>query len=242
MEPIDREIYYGIEDRSFLDVISVQQELLPEKLRQLRWKLNQKAKKEPKFRFYALCGHLHRKDVIAEAWKRVGKRGKAPGVDGVKAESILDESGGVERFLTEIEKELKEKRYRASEVLRVQIPKGDGKTRPLGIPTLKDRVVQMAVVLILEPIFEADFLDCSYGFRPGRNAHDALKEIKSHIKEGKVSVYDADLKGYFDTIPHDKLLACLKMRVVDRSLLRLITGWLRAPIKEEEQTPAAAPE
>ncbi|MBT5705211.1 MAG: group II intron reverse transcriptase/maturase [Verrucomicrobia bacterium] len=235
MEPIDREVYYGIEDRSFLDVKSVQQELLPEKLRQLRWKLNQKAKKEPKFRFYALYGHLHRKDVLAEAWKRVGKRGKAPGVDGVKAESILDKIGGVERFLAEIEKELKEKRYRASEILRVHIPKGDGKTRPLGIPTLKDRVVQMAVVLILEPIFEADFLDCSYGFRPGRKAHDALKEIKSHIKEGKESVYDADLKGYFDTIPHDKLLACLKMRVVDRSLLRLIIGWLRAPIQEEDK-------
>jgi RNA-directed DNA polymerase len=153
----------------------------------------------------------------------------------VKAESILNESGGVERFLAEIEKELKEKRYQTSEILRVHIPKGDGKTRPLGIPTLKDRVVQMAVVLILEPIFEADFLDCSYGFRPGRNAHDDLKEIKSHIKEGKVSVYDADLKGYFDTIPHDKLLACVKMRVVDRSLLRVITGWLRAPIQEEDK-------
>ena len=126
MEPIDREVYYGIEDRSFLDVKSVQQELLPEKLRQLRWKLNQRAKKEPKFRFYALYGHLHRKDVLAEAWKRVGKRGKAPGVDGVKAESILDKLGGVERFLAEIEKELKEKRYRASEILRVHIPKGDG--------------------------------------------------------------------------------------------------------------------
>jgi RNA-directed DNA polymerase len=106
----------------------------------------------------------------------------------------------------------------------------------LGIPTLKDRVVQMAVVLILEPIFEADFLDCSHGFRPGRKAHDALEEIRANLKEGRICVYDADLKSYFDTIPHDNLMACVRMRVVDRSVLGLIRGWLRAPIIETDET------
>jgi RNA-directed DNA polymerase len=117
----------------------------------------------------------------------------------------------------------------------VQIPKADGSKRPLGIPTLKDRVAQMAVVLILEPIFEADFLDCSHGFRRGRKAHDALDEIRSNLKDGRTAVYDADLKGYFDTIPHDKLMACVRMRIVDRGVLDLIRGWLRAPVVESDE-------
>ena len=172
-QPLDPEVYYGITDRRFLDAESIQPELLPDKLRQLRWKLNQKAKKEPKFRFYALYDRIYRMDVLEAAWKHVGKRGKAAGIDGVCAEDILSQEGGPEVFLKGIQEELQNKSYRASAVKRVYIPKANGKKRPLGIPTLKDRVVQMAVVLILEPIFEADFLDCSHGFRSGRKAQDA---------------------------------------------------------------------
>ena len=178
---------------------------------------------------------MYREDVLEAAWKHVGKRGKAAGIDGVRAEDILGQEGGVERFLRELHVDLKSRSYRPQAVKRVYIPKADGSKRPLGIPTLKDRVVQMAVGLILEPIFEADFLDCSHGFRPGRKAHDALEEIRANLKEGRTCVYDADMKGYFDTIPHDKLMACLRMRVVDRGVLGLVRGWLRAPIIETDE-------
>jgi len=234
MQPLDPEVHYGISDRSYLDRQTVQMDLLPDKLHQLRWKLHQKAKNEPKFRFYALYDRIYRMDVLEAAWKHVGKRGKACGIDGVRAEDILERENGVESFLAAIHDELKSKTYRPSPVKRVYIPKADGKKRPLGIPTLKDRVVQMAVVMILEPIFEADFHDCSHGFRPGRKAHDALDAIRENLKAGRTEVYDADLKGYFDTIPHDKLMACVRMRVTDRSVLGLIRGWLRAPIIEED--------
>ena len=235
MQPLDPEVYYGITDRDFLDRKPVQMELLPEKLRELRWKLNQKAKQEPKFRFYALYDRVYRKDVLEAAWKHVGKKKKAAGIDGVRTEDILAEEKGVENFLAQIAEELKAKSYRPSPVKRVYIPKADGKKRPLGIPTLKDRVVQMAVVLILEPIFEADFHECSHGFRPGRGAQDALEAIRENLKEGRTEIYDADLKGYFDSIPHDKLMACVRMRVADGSVLELIGGWLRAPIIEEDE-------
>lgn len=235
MQPLDPQVYYGITDRSFLDADGVQMEFLPEKLRELRWKLNQKAKKEPKFRFYALYDRVCRQDVLEAAWKHVGKRGKAAGIDGVRAEDILAEEGGTGKFVAAIREELLAKSYRPSPVKRVYIPKADGKKRPLGIPTLKDRVVQMAVVLILEPIFEADFLDCSHGFRPGRKAHDALEEIRANLKEGRTEIYDADLKSYFDTIPHDKLMACVRMRVTDGAVLGLIRGWLRAPVIESDE-------
>ena len=235
MQPLDPEVHYGIADRDYLDLQKMQMELLPDKLHELRWKLNQKAKKEPKFRFYALYDRIFREDVLRAAWKHVGKRNKAAGIDGVKAEDILGEEKGVENFLALLQEELKAKSYRPSPVKRVHIPKADGKKRPLGIPTLKDRVVQMAVVLILEPIFEADFHECSHGFRPGRKAHDALEAIKENLKAGRTEVYDADLKGYFDSIPHDKLMACVRMRVTDRSVLNLIRGWLRAPVIEEDE-------
>ena len=175
MQPLDPEVHYGITDRSYLDRNEVQMDLLPDKLRELRWKLNQKAKKEPKFRFYALYDRVCPMDVLEAAWKHVGKRKKAAGIDGVRAEDILGEERGVETFLAALHEELKAKSYRPSPVKRVYIPKADGKKRPLGIPTLKDRVAQMAVVLILEPIFEADFRECSHGFRPGRKAQDALE-------------------------------------------------------------------
>jgi RNA-directed DNA polymerase len=237
MQPLDPQVHYGITDRDFLDVHDVQLDLLPDKLHQLRWKLNQKAKKEPKFRFYALYDRVCRMDVLEAAWKHVGKKGKAAGIDGIRAEDILAEEGGVGKLLVSLHEELRSKSYRPSPVKRVYIPKADGSKRPLGIPTLKDRVVQMAVVLILEPIFEADFLDCSHGFRRGRKAHDALEEIRVNLKEGRTAVYDADLKGYFDTIPHDKLMACVRMRVTDSGVLGLIRGWLRAPVIEcDEKT------
>jgi len=235
MQPLDPEVHYGITDRAYLDLHEVQMDLLPDKLHTLRWKLNQKAKREPKFRFYALYDRVYRRDVLETAWKHVGKRGKACGIDGVRAEDILDKEGGVETFLTRLHEELKSKSYQPSPIKRVYIPKADGKKRPLGIPTLKDRVVQMAVVLILEPIFEADFLECSHGFRPGRSAHDALGAIRENLKTGRTEVYDADLKSYFDTIPHDKLMACVRMRVTDGNVLNLIRGWLRAPIIEEDE-------
>lgn len=235
MFPLDpKRIRYGYSGMEIWVDHTVRPELVPDKVRQLRLKLCQKAKNEPKFRFYALYDRVYRMDVLEAAWKQVGKRRKAAGIDGVRAETILDQDHGVERFLVGIQEELKTKRYCPSPVKRVYIPKADGKKRPLGIPTLKDRVIQMAVLLVIEPIFEADFLDCSHGFRPKRSAHGALDQIRQHIKEGKVSIYDADLKGYFDSIPHDKLMACVRMRIVDRSVLRLIKLWLKAPVIEED--------
>ena len=206
---------------------------LPGKLSSLRQKLYRKAKQEPKFRFYVLYDRIYRRDVLASAYRIVRANKGAGGVDGVTFEQIEASAGGAEGFVDEIHESLKCKRYCPSAVRRVYIPKPDGRQRPLGIPTIRDRVVQTAVLLVIEPIFEADFMDCSYGFRPKRSAHGALDEVRRHLQQGYTSVYDADLKGYFDSIPHDKLMKCLRMRVVDRSVLKLVRMWLEAPIEED---------
>lgn len=216
------------------EAFAVNRNGLPERLFTLRQKLYLKAKREPKFRFYALYDRIFRFDVLEAAWTLVARNGGGPGVDGVTIQQVRDSSGGSRALVAALHRELKAKVYRPQAVRRVYIPKADGKQRPLGIPTIRDRVVQTAALLILEPVFEADFLDSSYGYRPARRAHDAVRAIEQNLREGYTAIYDADLQAYFDTIPHDKLMKCVERRVADRSVLNLIRMWLVAPVKESD--------
>ncbi|TCO87861.1 group II intron reverse transcriptase/maturase, partial [Chthoniobacter flavus] len=207
----------------------------PDKVRQLQITLYRKAQSKPEYRFWSLYGEVQRADVLAAAWRRVKANAGAAGVDGVTIEKLAADAQVEAAWLNGLREELHGKTYRPAPVRRVKIPKASGGYRGLGIPTLKDRVVQMAVYLVLMPIFEADFHPRSYGFRPGRNAHQAVEEIREALRMGKTEVVDADLAQYFDTIPHRLLMRQVARRVSDGMILKLIKAWLRAPILEEEE-------
>jgi group II intron reverse transcriptase/maturase len=202
----------------------------PKKVQKLQETLHAKAKESPDYRFYALYDKMYRADVLEFAYRRCRQEKGAPGVDGERFEDI--ETYGVDRWLGELTEELRKKTYRPQPVRRVWIPKRDGSKRPLGIPTVRDRVVQTAAVLVLEPIFEADLQPEQYAFRHGRSALDAVKAAHSLLNTGHTEVVDADLKGYFDEIPHAELMKSVARRISDRRLLRLIKMWLEAPVEE----------
>ena len=204
-----------------------------EKVRDFQRKIYQKAKQEAGFRFYVLYDKVRLPHFLREAYRRVKANDGVSGMDGISFDYI--ENYGVDCYLTEIQRELESKTYKSSPVKRVHIPKGNGKTRPLGIPTIKDRIVQMSCKLVIEPIFEADFEESSYGFRPERSAADAIKAIKQFLDSGKNEVLDADLSSYFDTIPHDKLLKIVGQRISDKNILHLLKMWLKAPIWAERE-------
>jgi group II intron reverse transcriptase/maturase len=202
-----------------------------DKVRQLQRQLWVCAKRSRTRRFHALYDRIYRGDVLWEAWRRVRSNGGAAGVDAETIQAI--EQGGVEEFLAELQATLRAGRYRPQPVKRRYIPKADGKQRPLGIPTVRDRVVQMAAKLVVEPIFEADFQECSYGFRPKRSATGALEAIRIAGNQGYNFVLDADIQGYFDNIEQDTLLELVKERISDRRVLKLIRQWLAAGVMED---------
>ncbi len=200
-------------------------------VQELQKKLYLKAKSDVKFRFYALYDKVYREDVLMEAWKQVRKNHGAEGIDKKSIEDI--EREGVETLLRGIRAELKEKRYKPSPTRRVYIPKPDGKKRPLSIPTVKDRIVQTALKIVLEPIFEADFEDCSYGFRKGHSGQEAAQEVRKLLNSGYTKVIDTDTEDCFGSIPHRELLDMIAKRVVDGEILRLVKLFLKAGVMEE---------
>ena len=202
----------------------------PAKIRTLQRKLYCKAKAEPEFRFYLLYDKIWREDILAHAWSLAKANGGAPGVDDMTFAGI--EAAGLGNWLAGLRAELKGRTYRPQPVRRVLIPKPGGGQRPLGIPTIRDRVVQTAVKLVVEPIFEADLEPNAYGYRPGRSAGDAIKAVHELLCKGYTDVVDADLSKYFDTIPHAELMQCVARRIVDRNILGLIKMWLKAPVEE----------
>lgn len=204
----------------------------PESVRNLQTALQVKAKAEPEFRFYALYDKLYREDVLLTAYRKCRANKGAPGVDGQTFDDI--ESYGRERWLGELAQALKEQSYRPQAIKRVYIPKPNGKRRPLGLSCLRDRVCMMAMVLILEPIFEVDLPKEQYGYRPGVSAHDALTSIRNGLCEGYPEVVDADLSSYFDTIPHHELMLCIARRIVDSRILHLIKRWLESAVEETD--------
>jgi len=206
----------------------------PESIRTLQRKLYRKAKQEPSCRFHALYDKIYRGDILSHAYNLARSNKGSAGIDGVTFASI-EENEGVSVFIAELEEALRNKTYQPDPVKRVMIPKSDGSQRPLGIPTIRDRVAQMAVKLVIEPIFEADFCESSYGFRPKRSAHDAVDDVACSMNTGYTEVIDADLSKYFDTIPHANLMAVVAERICDGAILHLIQMWLKAPVMEVDR-------
>src|ERR1700693_6106403 len=201
----------------------------PDAIRTLQRKLYGKAKTEPGFRFYILYDKVWRADILHHAYRLARANDGAPGVDGTTFEQI--ETTGLENWLSRLGEELRAKTYRCQPVRRVMIPKPGGGERPLGIPTIQDRVVQTAAKLVLEPIFEADMDPAAYGYRPGRSASEAIQAVLMLLRQHHTDVVDADLSQYFDTIPHHELMLSIARRIVDRDMLRLIKQWLKAPVE-----------
>jgi len=197
----------------------------------LQEKLYQKAKQERGYKFYVLYDKMFIPYMLRQAWEQVRSNGGSPGIDGVTIEDIEQQGAGA--YLYELGEILRKQTYQPRAVKRVMIPKANGGERPLGIPTVRDRIAQTVCKMIIEPIYEADFEDSSYGFRPNRSSKDAMKAIKEHLQQGKTKVLDADLSKYFDSIPHDKLMISLKERIADPRILKLISKWLRAPVFED---------